>query len=145
MNTDLKVERTIKLNAPIDKVWEALVSPELTKRYMFNCEVTSNWEIGSSIIWEGEFQGYKAYQTGIILEYQEYKQLKYTTFDKQTGLDDIPANHVHVTYLLSEENGWTVFTVITDNFNGDKTRSEHSAAGWDAIVLPKFKALIDSL
>jgi uncharacterized protein YndB with AHSA1/START domain len=38
-----KAEATI--NAPVDKVWDALVTPELIKEYMFGADVTSDWNI----------------------------------------------------------------------------------------------------
>ncbi len=32
---ELKVKKTISLNAEVAKVWEALTKPEITKKYMF--------------------------------------------------------------------------------------------------------------
>ncbi len=45
------------INVPISKVWDALVNPDAIKRYMFGATVVSDWREGSSIVWEGEWQG----------------------------------------------------------------------------------------
>ncbi len=42
MSEKLIVEKSVKLNADISKVWEALTHPEITKKYFFNCEVLSD-------------------------------------------------------------------------------------------------------
>ena len=48
---------TILLNAPTEKVWQALTKPELVKARLFNSDMITTWEVGSSIefktTWEG--------------------------------------------------------------------------------------------
>ena len=139
----LEVRRSTKIFTSVEDLWEALTSSEYTSKYMFNCSVEADWRVGGDIIWEGEFQGYKAYQTGKILEFIPNKLLKYTTFDKQTGLEDTPANHVHVTYLLEEKDDHVEFISVMNNFNGDVTRASHSATGWDNVVLPNLIKLFE--
>ena len=46
---------TIKANA--DKVRDALTNPKLMQRYLFDTEVVSEWKVGSSITYEGVWQG----------------------------------------------------------------------------------------
>lgn len=46
----LFIKNTITINAPITKVWDALINPEQTKKYMFGCEAVSDWKVGSSLL-----------------------------------------------------------------------------------------------
>jgi hypothetical protein len=61
MNHDATAKAGITIQAPISKVWDALVNPEVIKRYMFGTTVTSHWVTGSPITWKGEWKG-KAYE-----------------------------------------------------------------------------------
>jgi len=42
-------KKSLIINAPIAKVWDALVNPELIKHYLFGTEAISDWEVGSPI------------------------------------------------------------------------------------------------
>ena len=46
----LFVKNIININAPALKVWDALVNPEQTKKYMFGCETVSDWKPGSPLL-----------------------------------------------------------------------------------------------
>ena len=63
----LDSSRTIKLNQPIAVVWNYLTHPDKTQQYMFNCRVETTWKLNAKIEWRGEFEGYQAYQKGIVL------------------------------------------------------------------------------
>jgi len=39
--------KSITINAPAAKVWDALINPELIKQYLFGTEAISDWEVGS--------------------------------------------------------------------------------------------------
>ena len=135
------LQRTIVINAKPAEVWEALTNPELTKKYMFNCEVISTWAIGSPIVWKGNYQGYETGENGIILNCEKEKQLKYSSFDPNFGLEDIPENYLHITYDLLYKDGQTELTFTADNFNNDPKRLPGIGQMWDTIVLPAFKEL----
>ena len=42
------VENKITIDAPIEKVWDALINPELTTQYMYGCVPLTDWKIGPS-------------------------------------------------------------------------------------------------
>lgn len=98
----LKSEKCIVLNADAKSLWQVLTEPWFTKEYMFNCEVKSDWKTGSSITWQGNFEGYEAYQKGEILDIVPLERMKYSTFDPNFGLEDKPENYIHVSYILKE-------------------------------------------
>ena len=51
---ELIVKKSIKINSSASKVWQVLTNPELTKQYMFGCEIISDWKVGSPVIWRGQ-------------------------------------------------------------------------------------------
>lgn len=143
MDSDNIMKRTILLNAKPSKVWDALKDPKMTKKFMFNCEAHSSWEIGSPIVWKGNFQGYESGEKGIILNYEKEKQLQYSSIDPNFGIEDIPENYLHITYDLSENGEGTELKMTIENFNNDPERIINVAKGWDNVILPALAKLFN--
>jgi len=57
MDKGLVANASIVINAPLGAVWDALVTPEAIKQYMFGTTVVSDCKEGSPIRWNGEWQG----------------------------------------------------------------------------------------
>ena len=149
MSKPLIVKNTIVINANAANVWDALVNPEQTKKYMFGCEAISDWKPGSSLLWKGSYEGKDMiFVKGTIVDINPGKQLAYTTFDPNSTLADVPENYVTVTYTLKEENGQTVFTVTQGDFatvaDGEKRYAEASNGGdgWNPILI-EIKKLVE--
>ena len=53
MHDDLTATANITIDASLAKVWDALINPEVIKRYMFGATVVSDWKQGSPITVEG--------------------------------------------------------------------------------------------
>ncbi len=67
MENNGTVIKHIELNAPTFKVWEALTKPELTKKYFFDCESISTYEVGAPIDFVMQKDGQKRVcVTGVI-------------------------------------------------------------------------------
>lgn len=149
MSEQLFVKNSISINAPTTKVWDALTSPEQTKKYMFGCGTVSDWKEGSSLLWKGNFDGKEIVAVkGNIVKIDEGKFLEYTTIDPNAGLKDIPENYLNVTYNLSEQNGQTILTVTQGDYakvgDGEKRYNEAvSGGGWEPILV-KIKELVES-
>ncbi len=67
MNKNLTAKAAASIAATRDKVWEALITPNAIKEYMFGTDVETDWKKGSKIIWKGEFKGKKYEDKGEIL------------------------------------------------------------------------------
>ena len=78
----------ISINAPKNKVLEALVDPEIIKQYFFGSEVVSDWKVGSPIIWKGIWKEKPYEDKGVILKVESEKFLQYTHFSPLTGEPD---------------------------------------------------------
>lgn len=136
MNTKQKQTTQIQALLPTspEKLWTILTDSKYTKQYMFNCAVKSNWKVGAPIIWEGHYQGYDAYQTGVILANEPLSLLKYSTFDPNYGMEDKPENYIHVSYLLEPKGKQTQLTIVNDTFDGNKERISHIREGWEMVA-----------
>ncbi len=131
----------------IEKVWDLLTNPAMTKEYMFGCEIISDWKVGSAIDWKGKTEDGQevVYVTGKILEYQEMKKITSTTFDPNADMEDIPKNHVNLTYELDEVDGGTQLIITQGDFSeaeNGANRYEESKNGWIDLVIPKMKELL---
>jgi uncharacterized protein YndB with AHSA1/START domain len=139
MNMNLIARASITINAPVTKVWDALVEPEAIKQYMFGTNVVTDWRVGSPITWKGEWQGKSYEDKGVILRFEPTRILQYSHFSPLSGLADKPENYHTVTIELSGEGNQTRVSLTQDNNATEKAR-EHSEKNWEMMLagLKKF-------
>ena len=130
------------IKAPASKVWEAITTPELIKKYLFDTDVISDWKVGSSILYKGEWQGKPFEDKGQILEIEPKKRLVSTHWSPLSGVPDVPENYHKVTYQLSEKGGGTEVTILQDN-NATAEEKAHSEENWKT-VLDGLKKLLEA-
>jgi uncharacterized protein YndB with AHSA1/START domain len=136
---NLIAKAQITINAPADKVWDALINPDAIKKYMFGTTVISNWKEGSKIVWRGEWKGKTYEDKGVILQLKSKTKLQYSHFSPLTGQPDVPENYHTVTIELTEKNGQTTVFLSQDN-NATQEAKEHSEQNWTEMLsrLKKF-------
>ena len=142
MDSKYIAEATTTVHAPVSKVWQALVNPEIIKQYLFNTDVISDWKVGSPIIYRGEWEGKPFEDKGKILEIEPEKILKSTHWSPLSGVPDTPENYHTVTYTLSEKGDGTEVTITQDN-NASEEEEAHSEKNW-RTVLKGLKDLLES-
>ena len=142
MQKPLTIENTITIHAPATEVWDALINPEQTKKYMFGCETVSDWKLGSPLLWRGEWEGAEmVFVKGTIVALQPEKQLVYTVFDPNSTIEDIPENYLTVTYDLSEKGDQIQLTVTQGDYatvaEGERRYNEsyNGGEGWNPILV----------
>lgn len=146
MNNALFIRNRIVIDAPAQRVWEALVDPQQTKKYMFGCETVSDWQKGSELLWKG--QDGVIYVKGTISDIRQGESLVYTTIDPLSNIDDISENYLTVTYLLKTENGTTVLEVTQGDYGkvaeGERRYNEayNGGEGWNPILIA-IKGLVE--
>ncbi len=144
MSKEMTVTDSITIDAPTSRVWDTLVNPSLTRKYMFDCEALSDWKPGSPLEWKGAGDG-KVYVKGNVVEIEKEKVLRYTVFDPNGGMEDTPSNYLTVTYSLTQKGGKTQLDVSQGDYarveNGQK-RYEETVNGW-GIVLQKIKEIAE--
>ena len=146
----LFIKNSITINAPAKKVWNALVNPEQTKKYMFGCEAISEWRVGSSLLWKGQHEGKEmVFVKGRVADIQPERFLAYTVIDPNSTIEDIPENYLTVTYELRSQNGETALMVTQGDYStvadGERRfkESSNNGEGWNPILV-EIKKLVES-
>ncbi|HKB45945.1 MAG TPA: SRPBCC domain-containing protein [Chitinophagaceae bacterium] len=134
-------KKTVTIHAPVINVWQALTDSEMIKHYFFGVEATGKWNEGSTIVYNGEWQGKKIEGKGKILQVETQKLLKHSYWSNISGLADAPENYHIITYQLTSENGSTKLTLTEENL-ATKEMKENSAKIWD-MVFDNLKKLLE--
>jgi uncharacterized protein YndB with AHSA1/START domain len=121
------------IEASPQRVWDALTDPDEIEKYMFGSHVVTDWKVGSSIVWKGEYEGKKYEDKGKILEFEPGRRLRVTHFSPMSGEEDVPANYHTVTYELEERGDKTHIALTQDN-NSSADAAEHSEANWEQML-----------
>jgi uncharacterized protein YndB with AHSA1/START domain len=141
MNKGLIANASTTINAPSADLWQALVTPAAIKEYMFGTTVTSDWVVGSPIVWKGEWQGRAYEDKGIILQVVPERVLEYSHFSPLAGVPDVPENYHIVTVELSPDGERTRVTLSQDNNPTEQAR-EHSEKNW-GMMLAALKQFLE--
>ncbi len=136
------VRAEVKIYARPARVWEALVSPEIIRRYMFGTDAVSDWKEGSPITWKGEWEGKHYEDRGVILRLEPERVLRYSHFSPLSGLQDRPENYHTVTIELSGEGEYTRVSLSQDN-NLTAEARDHSQKNWE-MMLTGLKKVLES-
>ncbi len=139
MENNLVLRKNLKIEAPISEVWKALTDPDKLKHAMFGCEVITDWEIGSQILFTGNWEGKKFADKGTIRDFQEGKSYEYDYWSNFSGLPDLPENYSIIKFQLMESKNETILGLEQSNF-ASQTMYEHSDKNWD-IVLNSLKEM----
>lgn len=132
---------TVTVNAPIEKVWDALVKPELVKKWQYGSDLITDWKAGSDIRFRAEWQGKVFEQWGKVLEVLPQKLVKYSLFAPRPDLEDVPGNYFVMSYALSEEDGHTKLEITQeDNRPG---AAQEDPQGEENPVLAALKSLVE--
>ena len=102
MDKNLQVDKSIEIHASAQKVWDALTNPDKIKIYLFGTETITDWKVGSSIIFEGNYQGHQYKDKGNVLQNNLNETLQYDYWSGFSGLADVPENYALVTYHIEK-------------------------------------------
>jgi uncharacterized protein YndB with AHSA1/START domain len=132
----------ITINAPAQKVWDALTKPDLVKQWQYGSDLITDWKVGSDIRFRAEWEGTLFEQWGKVLEVLPNQLIKYSLFAPRPGLTDKPENYFVMCYTLNEEGDNTKLEIIQeDNRPGAMQQKQE---GEENPVLRALKALAES-
>ena len=131
----------ITINGSLEMVWDALVNPDVIKKYMFGTTVCSDWKVGSKITWKGDWKGKTYEDKGEIKEVKPKEKLSYSHYSPLTGKSDIPENYHRVTVKLESVGKQTKVTLSQDN-NASQEDQKHSEENW-ALMLSEMKKILE--
>src|SRR5690348_9593360 len=119
--------------APPEHVWAALTDPAQIAVYMQGSQVTTTWEVGSPITWDGEHDG-RAYQDkGEVLTYDEPRELSVTHYSPMTGEPDEPESYHTLVYTLTASGDGTRLELTQDG-NDSEEQADQFAQNWQGML-----------
>jgi uncharacterized protein YndB with AHSA1/START domain len=133
---------TIKLNAPIDIVWEALTNPTKVKLWQFGSDLITTWEVGSNIEFVTEWEGQIFKQWGKVVEIKRNELIKYSLFAPRPDLEDKPENYFIMNYILKSESGQTTLEIIQEDNRPNAIQEEPQ--GEENPILQSLKSIIET-
>lgn len=143
MDNNLIASSTINIQSTADKLWSVLTNSNKIKEYLFGTEVSTDWNIGSSIIFEGNYNGQQYKDKGNVIENQNNKLLKYNYWSGFSGLEDKPENYATVTYKIEIlDNNSLNFTWHQQGFSSEEGKC-HTEQGLISM-LEKIKELAEA-
>jgi len=142
MKGNIKADISTEIEASPSEVWKAITTPAMIKKYLMGTNVSTDWKEGSAITYEGEYNGKKYKDKGIIKKIQPAKILESTYWSSMGGKEDKPENYNTVTYELEgNPDGTTMVKLTQDNILTEQEK-EHVTVNWK-MVLQKLKEVVE--
>ena len=126
-NSKIRVEKSI--DSKKELIWDAFTNANKIKLYLFGTDTLCDWDIGSEIIFQGEYQGIAYRDKGVILNKIENQYLEYSYWSGFTGLADIPENYAIVKYTITEIEKGCLVSIEQIGFATEESR-KHADATW---------------
>jgi uncharacterized protein YndB with AHSA1/START domain len=142
MLLDLTVSKTIAIEASAQRVWEVLTRPEIIKEYLYGTHTDTTWEVGTPIVFSGEYEGTSYRDHGTILENTPFQQIRYSYWSGFSGIEDLPENYMEIQYTLQTESNVITDLTWTQIGFSNQGAYEHSEAG-TLQLLEAIKALAE--
>jgi uncharacterized protein YndB with AHSA1/START domain len=140
MKRNFTATTTFTINAPKEKVWEALTNPEIVKQYFFGTHLSGDWEIDGIIYFRGEWEGKPYEDKGIITAITKNEVLCYDYKSSWDPSPDVRENYLPVEYRLSEVNGITTLAITQGS--ATQEQADHSSENWN-MVMNGMKVLVE--
>ncbi len=142
MNSTFSASTSIIIEAPVNKVWEALTNPEIIKQYLHGTNTKTDWVVGHPITWSGEWNGKPYEDKGEVLAFESNKIVKTSHWSPLAGQEDKPENYHIVTYELSSDNNKTRLTLTQGDNSSQEDVESMVENGWKPILL-QIKELLE--
>ena len=134
MSRGFEAIKTVTIDAPRAKVWDALTNPAKVRQYMHGTNISTDWKVGSPITWKGEWKGQSYVDKGTVLEVEPEKLLKNTHWSPIGGSEDTPENYHTITYELAEDGGKTTLTLTQDNNATQEEADKMAEDNWGPML-----------
>ncbi len=120
-------EYEVQVDAPPERVWEAITEPDLTERYFFGTRVESDFEPGAPIAYRNAEGG--ADVTGEVLRVEPSRRLE-TTFQAAWSPAVEGRDPDRVAWEVEPADGGTHVRLVHHGFDPSSPGADQIDAGW---------------
>lgn len=143
MDKKLSVSKSINIKGSPESIWDALTNPEKIKVYLFGTETITDWKVGSTIVFQGEYDGHTYKDKGNVLQSIPNERIQYNYWSGFSGLEDTLENYFIVTYEIAQNsNGTCSLTWSQAGFSSEENK-QHSEKSLPAM-LEQISRLIEN-
>jgi uncharacterized protein YndB with AHSA1/START domain len=122
-----------EIQAPPERVWDAMTDPAQVADYMMGSQVESDYVPGSPITWSGQWEGKPYQDKGEVLQAEPGRLLEVTHYSPLTGAADVPENYHTVRYELQSSDDVTTVTLTQDGC-ADAEQAEQFSQSWQGML-----------
>ncbi len=123
-----------------EKLWQALIDPEFTRRYWVGTWQESQWKVGAS--WRIMIPDGRVADSGEILEIEPHKRLV-LKWRNEFRPEMREEGHSRMTYELEPQGETVKLTVIHESDRPDSKLIEAVSGGWP-LILASLKSLLET-
>ncbi len=111
-------DKTIQIDAPISKVWDALTTPAIMKKWMSETDlnISTDWQVGNPFIIRGELHRVHFENKGTVLQFEHKKVLQYSHLSSLSRLPDEAGNYSLIEFRLTPVDDRTNLTLTLSHF-----------------------------
>ena len=140
MSADLKHVYKVTIQAPPEKVWQALTDSEYTTRFWYGSAVSSEWTVGADYRFTTP-DGSRVFIHGKVLEADRPRRLVQTYNTTWPPFDT--ERETTMTWELEPHDGGTQLTLTHEGFQEGSKLYEQLKQGW-ADILDGLKAVLET-
>jgi uncharacterized protein YndB with AHSA1/START domain len=118
MNKDQEIHIITSIHAPVATIWEILTDPERIQLWLSEdgpAKVRSDWKIGSSLYFYGDWHGVNYQDKSTILIFEPEKRFQYNYLGHFSGLSNTPENYAILDFQLAKDGENTILTFHATN------------------------------
>ena len=123
----------VEVHASPERVWEAMTDPLQIAEYMMGSRVETDWRPGSTITWNGEWDGRPYQDKGEVLRVEAGRLLEVTHYSPLGGQDDVPENYHTVRYELGSSGEVTTVDLTQDGC-ADAEQAKQFSQNWQGML-----------
>ena len=127
--TAITASASVVVDAPRQRVWEALTDPELVSQYFMGAEVATDWQVGHPITFTGTWKDKPFQDKGEILSFEPQEEMSYSHWSPLSGAADVPDNYHVVRITLDDTDDGTRVTLEQSNLNGEISDADLESRG----------------
>jgi uncharacterized protein YndB with AHSA1/START domain len=126
-------QSSIIIDAPKEKVWEALTEPEHVKHYFFDTNLVTDWKVGSPIYFRGEYNGTSYEDKGTVLAFDPMDSFSFNYWSSMSGIEDKPELYQVLVYTLADTPEGVKVTIDQSNVATEES-ANHSGENWKKVL-----------